>query len=148
MSTSTLDDPEHWRQRAAEMRAMVDRTTDPASRHLLLDIAQDCEWLAADIERRAEKFQPIGRPSISLTRASRHEPVWVPTVFTKNRDRGASRVKLARKSELDTVLISDLIASRLYAHGHICRSVSFFTTVNGAAKASDRLAVSLRVSTP
>jgi hypothetical protein len=51
---SSIDDPAHWRQRAAEMRTLVARTGDPASRNLMLLMAEDCERVAERLERAAK----------------------------------------------------------------------------------------------
>jgi hypothetical protein len=44
--------PEHWRNRAAEVRALADAMSDQESREKLLRIAQDYERLAIRAEER------------------------------------------------------------------------------------------------
>jgi len=46
LSTSLSDDPEHWRQRAAETRELAKQEQDPISRAMILQIAEDYESLA------------------------------------------------------------------------------------------------------
>jgi hypothetical protein len=55
MTTPTLhsiNDPEHWRKRAEEARAVADDITDPDSRRMMLGIADDYEKLAKRAEQR------------------------------------------------------------------------------------------------
>jgi hypothetical protein len=52
MPWSYLDDPEHWRFRAQEARAMAQHITDPASKQMMFDVAADYERLAARAEER------------------------------------------------------------------------------------------------
>jgi hypothetical protein len=42
-----LNDPEHWRQRAEESRALAERMSDETSKKMMLRIADDYEKLAA-----------------------------------------------------------------------------------------------------
>jgi hypothetical protein len=58
MPGSYLNDPEHWRFRAKEARAMAEYMTDPASRQMMLDVAADYERLAARSEERIIKSPP------------------------------------------------------------------------------------------
>jgi hypothetical protein len=46
------DDPEHWRQRAQESRAIADQLDDPAAKQTMLEIAEAYEQLAVLAERR------------------------------------------------------------------------------------------------
>jgi hypothetical protein len=49
------NDPEHWRERAAEARALADKMTDPIGKKAMLDIAEKYERLAARaVERLAQ----------------------------------------------------------------------------------------------
>ena len=53
MPTPTLNDPAHWRRRAAETRSIADRLDDAAARQAMLEIADQYERIAAMAERRA-----------------------------------------------------------------------------------------------
>ena len=46
----TLSDVQHWRQRAAEARAMAEQITDSRARRRMLNIADQYEKLAADAQ--------------------------------------------------------------------------------------------------
>jgi hypothetical protein len=48
-----LEDPEHWRSRAAQTRVIADGVTDFRSKQRLLEIAALYDEMAADAERRA-----------------------------------------------------------------------------------------------
>ena len=48
-----LNDPEYWRSRAEEARAVAVQMTDPHTRAIMLSIAQDYENLAERAEQRA-----------------------------------------------------------------------------------------------
>ena len=52
LSAKTLDDPAHWRDRAAEARATAERFTDAQSKRRLLEIAERYEYLAQQAEER------------------------------------------------------------------------------------------------
>ena len=45
-----LSDVQHWRQRAAEARAMAEQITDSRARRRMLNIADQYEKLAADAQ--------------------------------------------------------------------------------------------------
>ena len=47
-----LDDPEHWRSRAEEVRTLLDMMRDEPSRETMLRIALDYERLAERAEQR------------------------------------------------------------------------------------------------
>ena len=47
-----LDDPEHWRSRAAKARAIADQMKDPVARGAFLDIAKNYDALAERAARR------------------------------------------------------------------------------------------------
>jgi hypothetical protein len=53
MRTILIDDPEHWRQRAKESRALADQLADPTAKQTLFEIAQSYERLAELTERRS-----------------------------------------------------------------------------------------------
>jgi len=52
-----FNNAEHWRSRAEEARAVATQMTDPYTKAVMLQIAQDYEKLAAQAEQRAEKAQ-------------------------------------------------------------------------------------------
>jgi hypothetical protein len=49
---SLRDDPEHWRERAKEARALADQMADEVSKQMMLRIAEDYERLALRAELR------------------------------------------------------------------------------------------------
>jgi hypothetical protein len=49
---SHLNDPEHWRDRAKEARAMAQEMADPVSKQRMLDVAANYEHLAKRAEDR------------------------------------------------------------------------------------------------
>ena len=53
MPASFINDPEHWRQRAEEMRTLADGISDEEARATMLKIAEDYERLAKRAEQRA-----------------------------------------------------------------------------------------------
>jgi hypothetical protein len=50
-----VHDPEYWRMRAKEMRALADGLTDAISKQMMLDIANDYDRLAERAEVRAKQ---------------------------------------------------------------------------------------------
>jgi hypothetical protein len=48
----TLDDPKHWHDRAAKMRALADNTANHGTQRLLLDLADDYDQLADRATKR------------------------------------------------------------------------------------------------
>ena len=55
MELAILNDPEHWRGRAEEVRSIADQLTDPESKGTMLRIARDYERLAEHAELRARR---------------------------------------------------------------------------------------------
>ena len=53
---SPLDDPAHWRQRAAESRRIAEQLDDPNQKKTMLEIAESYEQLANRLEQK--KSQP------------------------------------------------------------------------------------------
>jgi hypothetical protein len=51
--SSFIDDPNHWRQRAEEMRTLADHMRDETSKKMMFRIAEDYELLAKRAEQRA-----------------------------------------------------------------------------------------------
>jgi hypothetical protein len=49
-----LNNPESWRQRAAEARAIANGMTDPVAKRTMLGVAQSYERLAERAELRAK----------------------------------------------------------------------------------------------
>jgi hypothetical protein len=56
--SNTLDDPERWRSRAAEVRALAESMSDAQARRVMHDIAESYEYLARRAEERAAKQKP------------------------------------------------------------------------------------------
>jgi hypothetical protein len=52
-----LNDPQRWRDRADEMRALASETNDPESRMIMLRLANDYELLARRAGRLAQVSQ-------------------------------------------------------------------------------------------
>jgi hypothetical protein len=48
-----INDPEHWRQRAAEMRALAEWVKDEQAKQTMLRTAKDYERLAQRAEERS-----------------------------------------------------------------------------------------------
>jgi hypothetical protein len=55
---SFINDPEHWRSRAKEARAIADQMTDADSRSAMLRIADDYDRLAERAAQRAAGRSP------------------------------------------------------------------------------------------
>jgi hypothetical protein len=53
MSPSFINDPEHWRDRAEEMRRLAEDTKDAATKEMMLRNARDYENLAVRAEERS-----------------------------------------------------------------------------------------------
>ena len=54
MPSVFLNDPQHWRDRADQMRALAGESSDPESRTIMLRVANDYELPARRAERRAQ----------------------------------------------------------------------------------------------
>jgi len=54
MPSVFLNDPQHWQDRADQMRALASESSDPESRTIMLRVANDYELLARRAERRAQ----------------------------------------------------------------------------------------------
>ena len=74
--------PEHWRNRAAEVRALADAMSDQESREKLLRIAQDYERLAIRAEERQRnstyrlpRLAYGAQPQRTGTRSRRRRPL-------------------------------------------------------------------------
>ena len=50
---SHVNDPKHWRHRAAEARVMAESLTDPEAKQQMLKVAADYEKLADRAEERS-----------------------------------------------------------------------------------------------
>ena len=63
MSTSDINDPQHWRDRAAQMRALAQEMGETEAAILMRDLAADYEKLAerADIRANGKKSRPNGK---------------------------------------------------------------------------------------
>jgi hypothetical protein len=58
MSTSILDDPDHWRERAAESRKIAEQLDEPLAKAAMLRIAQDYDRIAEQARVRALGARP------------------------------------------------------------------------------------------
>ena len=63
MPSSHLNDPEHWRDRAKEARAMAEGMADSVFKQKMLDIVANYELLAqrAEDRRTGNDPKPLGR---------------------------------------------------------------------------------------
>ena len=48
---SLLEDPAHWRRRAAESRSIAEKLGDPVQKKTMLEIAESYERLAVRVEQ-------------------------------------------------------------------------------------------------
>ena len=69
MPASYINDPKHWRERAAEMRALAEDIKDAEAKATMLRLAADYDKLAARAVARADGNVP---PSRCETRPGRH----------------------------------------------------------------------------
>ena len=58
--TLKFDDPDYWRKRAEEARAVAVQMLDPHTKAIMLSIAQDYQKLAERAEQRARATTPPG----------------------------------------------------------------------------------------
>jgi hypothetical protein len=52
---STLDDPEHWRERAEKARAVAEKLSNPTAKAAMLSIAEQYERQGEDARQRVAK---------------------------------------------------------------------------------------------
>jgi hypothetical protein len=55
LSTSLIQEPQHWRERADQMLALADKATDTVAKETMLSIAAGYEHLAQRAEQRLAK---------------------------------------------------------------------------------------------
>ena len=60
---ASINDPEHRRQRAEQMRALAVEMGDPQARQTMLQLARDYERLAERAVQRAGDLLPDPRPN-------------------------------------------------------------------------------------
>jgi hypothetical protein len=58
MAPNSINDPRHWYERAAEMRALSESMNDIEARAIMVRLADDYEKLADRAARRANGEQP------------------------------------------------------------------------------------------
>jgi hypothetical protein len=58
-----IDDPKHWRSRAAKMRMLADEMSDESARTMMLKLADDYDELGDRAEKRSGKRPGASRPS-------------------------------------------------------------------------------------
>ena len=59
MPSSSVNDPEHWRQRAKQMRTLVEGVRDDAAKVEMLRTAEDYEKLAKRAEARSNGIPQV-----------------------------------------------------------------------------------------
>jgi hypothetical protein len=57
-STSHINDPAYWLERAQHMRNLADEATDEQSKRVMLQVAQDYEKLATRADQRTKGEKP------------------------------------------------------------------------------------------
>jgi predicted dienelactone hydrolase len=62
MPSPLVDDPKHWRNRATDMRALLDAITDLDTKSKVLRLADDYETLADRAEERTRASTPGPSP--------------------------------------------------------------------------------------
>ena len=55
---NSINDPKHWHDRAAEMRALSDNIKDVRARAMMLKLAEDYDTLADRAEARSDGKHP------------------------------------------------------------------------------------------
>ena len=60
MPASSINDPEHWRARAEEMRRLAEDINDAATKEMMLRNARDYENLAVRAVERAKRPPKVG----------------------------------------------------------------------------------------
>jgi hypothetical protein len=58
MSCDPLNDPQHWRARANEIRAQAEQMKDPVTRQQMLALVEGYERLAKRAEERLARQRP------------------------------------------------------------------------------------------
>ena len=58
MRTSSINDPKHWRDRADQMRALADQTSEADAKEIMLRVAADYDKLAGRAGQRANGITP------------------------------------------------------------------------------------------
>jgi hypothetical protein len=58
MPKPTVNDPAHWRRRAAETRSIAAQLDDAVAKQAMLEIAEQYERVAAMAEKRAVADEP------------------------------------------------------------------------------------------
>jgi hypothetical protein len=54
-----LNDPDHWRQRAEEARALAEQVNNETAKKMMLKIADDYDHLAVRAAMRTAKENPV-----------------------------------------------------------------------------------------
>jgi hypothetical protein len=62
MPASYINDPAHWRERAAEMRRLADELIEIDAKEIMLRLAADYDRLAERAAQRADGITPKSRP--------------------------------------------------------------------------------------
>lgn len=62
MTHAISKDPENWRTRAAEARAMALQLSDARAKQAMLEIAESCEQLAEHLEERQPENGQAAKP--------------------------------------------------------------------------------------
>ena len=59
MPARSINDPQHWLDRAKEARALAETIADLEAKRVMLGIADDYERLAQRAEERAARLMPL-----------------------------------------------------------------------------------------